>query len=557
MFVVDLTALIIGRSIKGVGLGMLSACVGVYIVEMLPTQKRGFGTSSIQWCLTWGIMIMFYISYLCLNIEEDGSFRTAWAIESSPGFLLLLLSFLLPESPKWYASKGNWREASFTMMNMKLAWEGNLEQPNFEERLDAAGSLRNLASLEGVINLFEDNLKRCSFTDFLRPDLRYHILAGVFTQCVVQLSGIGVLMYYLVFICEMIGLQGERKILSASVQYVLNVIFTIIPILLLDKMRRKDVLVYGAASLGFCITAVGVIMGVYGREIPPVDGNSSVVWEITGTPGNVCLALCFLFVSIFAGSLSCVAWLYTNEILPSRAKAKGSAICMAVSWFLSFLLVFLAPLMLSTIMWGTFLVFGFFCFSGAICMVFFFPETFGLNEKQIQTIFGTAKESELEEGSDGVEMEDHEVKLMGSAGPKAITSCTTPGITQSRRNSTSPPTCPSLSLAPASRLTPPTELKRAGITMLDGTEPSPFLKNFQFEGTIMPGARQSDNIESRISVTPPFTPVAGAAFSDPIPEKLQATSAGEERTPDGYYSLGTAGSGFLNEYDQSANISNN
>jgi MFS family permease len=390
VILLNIWTLIAGRVVKGLSVGMLSACAFVYVIEVLPAHKRGLGSSTLQWCLTWGIMLMFYISYLCLGIEDEGSFRAAWTIEGIPGIILFILSFLLPESPKWLASKGRWQEATTVMENLKLSWERRKPVP-FENLNRTEAPQTNLETIQGVIDQFENNARKCTYADLLRPNLRYHLLTAIVIQSVVQLSGIGVLMYYLVFICEMIGLQGESKIMSASIQYVINVIFTIIPIIWLDKTRRKDVLVYGSSSLGVCITLIGVIMGVYGHEVPPIDGNESIVWEIRGTPGSFCLALCFLFVAIFAASLSCAAWLYTNEILPSRAKAKGSAIGMSVSWSLSFLLTFLAPLLLSTIKWGTFLIFGAFCFAGAVVIAIWFPETYQLNEKQIDNIFNTEK----------------------------------------------------------------------------------------------------------------------------------------------------------------------
>lgn len=463
--VVNMTTLLVGRAVKGVSVGMLSATVALYLIEISPSHKRGLATSALQWCLTWGVMVMFYLSYVCLNIDEDGSFRLAWAIEGVPGLLLFVLSFFLPESPKWLASKGRWHEAATTMERLELSLEGRkpvIEPPPAGgDEGENANSTSNLEYIERVISRFENNLQTCSYADLLHPSLRYHLLAGVATQAVVQLSGIGVLMYYLVFICEMIGLQGDSKILSASLQYVINVVFTIAPIMWLDKLRRKDVLVYGSTSLGICITSIGAIMGASGHRVPPVEGNATVVWGLTGTPGSVCLALCFLFVAIFAASLSCAAWLYTNEILPSRAKAKGSAICMSVSWVLSFILTFLAPVLLSTIVWGTFLLFGLCCFLGSVLMVLWLPETYGLSEGQINNVFGTAdppREIELEKVRDE--------KFAGSSTSKASSS----GHTRSGRHSqvqlhdhtSEEDTGGGLCMGPSSRLAPPSEAAMVG-----------------------------------------------------------------------------------------------
>ncbi|KAH3685981.1 hypothetical protein WICPIJ_003048 [Wickerhamomyces pijperi] len=401
VLVTDLWMVIAGRAVKGLSVGIFSAILSVYISEVFPDRKKGLATSVMQWCLTWGIMLMFYLSSLCVGIEGDMSFRVAWGAETIPGLLLFIGTFFLPESPKWLASQGKWQEASKIMEQINLASSkgkkgktdsknkaspqpGSPKVPGEDELLNSGGSLKRM---EGVLEKFGNSGQSCTYGDLFKKDLRYHLLAGVITQSVTQLSGIGVLMYYLIFICEMVGMDANTKVLAASVQYVINVLFTIFPIIWLGKMRRKDVLVFGATSIGLCISAIGGIMGVYGHSVPPINGNESVVWEITGTPGTICLALCFLFVAIFASTLSCVSWLYTNEIFPSRAKAKGSAICMSVSWTLNFTLTFLAPLSLQFIKWGTFCIFGGFCLTGALIMGLWFPETYGLKDIEIETIF--------------------------------------------------------------------------------------------------------------------------------------------------------------------------
>lgn len=102
----DIWVLIAGRSVKGVSVGIFSAMLSVYLLEVTPALMRGLATSTVQWSLTWGIMIMFYVSFFCNMMDDDWSFRTAWAIEGVPGLILFVASFSLPESPKWLASQG-------------------------------------------------------------------------------------------------------------------------------------------------------------------------------------------------------------------------------------------------------------------------------------------------------------------------------------------------------------------------------------------------------------------------------------------------------------------
>ncbi|KAH3667803.1 hypothetical protein WICMUC_005203 [Wickerhamomyces mucosus] len=414
VLVIDLWMVVVGRAIKGLAVGIFSSILSVYISETLPDQKKSLATSAMQWSLTWGIMLMFYLSYICVGLEGDISFRIAWGMECIPGALLILFSILLPESPKWLASNGQLSKAIqiCNEINSKATTKQNLYSVDTagknvsifgltskfpKSNQNSLSQTSNLQKVDGFLDKFEGNSETCTYSDLFTTRLKYHLCVGIATQSLTQLSGISVLMYYLIFICEMIGMEENNKVFAASLQYVVNVLFTIFPIIWLDKLRRKDVLVFGTVSLGICISSIGGVMGFYGHESTPINGNESIVWQITGRPASTCLALCYLFVAIFASTLSCASWLYTSEIFPSRAKAKGSAICMSVSWCLNFLLTFTAPVALKSLKWGTFLVFGAFCLVGAFIIGFSFPETYGLKENEIEGLFNyQLKQNDIE-----------------------------------------------------------------------------------------------------------------------------------------------------------------
>ncbi|ONH68380.1 High-affinity glucose transporter [Cyberlindnera fabianii] len=554
----DIWVLIAGRSVKGVSVGIFSAMLSVYLLEVTPALMRGLATSTVQWSLTWGIMIMFYVSFFCNMMDDDWSFRTAWAIEGVPGLILFVASFSLPESPKWLASQGRLKESTEISGKLISAQHTNVATTvvtlSTESKAEGATNSASIRSLSNQrINSGNDGNRSqtCTYGELLQPGLRKHLLAGVLTQAVVQLSGIGVLMYYLVFICEMIGLQGQTKIVCASIQYVVNVLFTIIPIFIIEKMRRKDVLVFGASSLSACIGAVGVVMGMYGHEVPPVGGNESVVWEVTGTPGSLTLALCFLFVAIFAATLSCAAWLYTNEIFPVRAKAKGSSICMAVSWTCNFILTFLAPLSLSRLKWGTFVLFGCLGLIGAFVIGLWFPETYGKTDEEIVSIFRESLigVSDEERQDDGVgsekRIETSSMKSGRHSGHLSIYREDSP-VRSSLKvlNEDHTPNNPTLKLAMTGnlRLAPPSSgissatsstqvqpvnIGRSPSRTMSQRQSSPFLKKI--------GAPVDDDAELLSE------PASASTFS-------RAPTDDKAKTPDGYYNVSDGGSPLLNGY---------
>ncbi|SCU83480.1 LADA_0C11694g1_1 [Lachancea dasiensis] len=356
--VLNLAMLIAGRLVRGVAVGILSVLLPVYIGEVIPINKKGAATSVVQLALTVSILIIFFMCFLLNNLESQLSFRVAWGLELVPGLVFFLLTFSLAESPKWLVSQGQYNRAQNVYRNFSaVSFSGTADATKMDV-LDMCGPDQ-----------------KTKYSDLFSNSLLKLTMIGITVQMLVQLCGINIIMFYIVFICEMIGLRGAGKLSAASAPYLINVVFTCIPILTLDRLRRKLVLAYGGISLACTMTLIGITMGALGHGVTPSNGNDTVVWEVTGTPGFVILALCFLSVAVFSSTISCCAWLYTNEVFPARAKCKGMAFCMATSWILNSSLTFTTPLLLSKIKWITFVILGSVTAILSLVVAIWFPET--------------------------------------------------------------------------------------------------------------------------------------------------------------------------------------
>lgn len=106
----NIAMLIVGRIINGFCVGICSAQVPVYITEIAPPSKRGRLVGAQQWAITWGILIMFYISYGCSFVSGTAAFRIPWALQMIPAICLFVGMIFLPESPRWLATKDRWEE---------------------------------------------------------------------------------------------------------------------------------------------------------------------------------------------------------------------------------------------------------------------------------------------------------------------------------------------------------------------------------------------------------------------------------------------------------------
>ena len=102
--------LIVGRVINGLSVGICSAQVPVYITELAPPSKRGRLVGAQQWAITWGIMILFYISYGASFVEGPAAFRIPWGLQMIPAVVLFIGLLFLPESPRWLAKQDRWED---------------------------------------------------------------------------------------------------------------------------------------------------------------------------------------------------------------------------------------------------------------------------------------------------------------------------------------------------------------------------------------------------------------------------------------------------------------
>jgi MFS family permease len=173
----NIAMLIVGRVINGFCVGICSAQVPVYISEIAPPTKRGRLVGAQQWAITWGIMIMFYISYGCSFIKGTASFRLPWALQMIPAILLFFGMMFLPESPRWLARKDRWDECKDVLV--LVHGKGDVNHPwvtrEFEEIKEYCEIERQNADVTYWELLSPRNINRT------------HI--GVFTQIWSQLTG--------------------------------------------------------------------------------------------------------------------------------------------------------------------------------------------------------------------------------------------------------------------------------------------------------------------------------------------------------------------------------
>ncbi|KAI1760652.1 general substrate transporter [Hypoxylon sp. FL1150] len=371
-----------GRIIAGLCVGIASSIVPIYQSEIAPKEIRGRVVSLQQWAITWGILIQYFIQYGAAQIgggpedpnQPEAAFRIPWAIQMIPAFVLFVGLFFFPYSPRWLASRDRWDEAINVLA--LLHGGGATSHPKV---------LTEYKEIEEALR-FEREEALFGFRALLKPRILKRVALGVSVQMWSQLTGINIMMYYIIYIMDEARIGSPLT--TASVQYVINVIFTLPAILYLDKIGRRPTLIFGSAIMMLLLLISGTLQAAYGQ---PNDGrgNYDVTWIVLDNkPASTAIVACsYLFVATFASTWGPTSWTYTAEIFPSRVRATGVSISTASNWLWNMALAFGVPPLLWIINWKTYMIFA--AFNAAACahMLLCAHETAGVTLEEMDDVF--------------------------------------------------------------------------------------------------------------------------------------------------------------------------
>ncbi|KAF2460099.1 sugar transporter [Lineolata rhizophorae] len=367
--------LVAGRVINGFTVGIMSSQVPVYLAELSPGRIRGRIVGIQQWAIEWGILIMYFISYGCSKIAGPASFRLAWGLQGIPAFFLLGAMFFFPESPRWLASRDRWEDCltNLALLHGRGDRESPVVQAEYYEVREAARIAAEASELP-ILGLFG-------------PKMWRRTLAGTSVQMWQQLLGGNVMMYYIVYVFNMAGLTGNVNLYSSSIQYVIFLVTTGITLCIIEKIGRRDMLIYGGILMCAFNFAVGGIMAQYGRSVDEVDGNDTIKLEVSGPPSKGIIACSYLFVAVYGFTWAPAAWIYCSEVFPLKWRAKGVGLSAATNWIFNFALAYFVPPAFQNITWKTYMIFGTFCACTVVHAFFGYPETQGKTLEEIDLIF--------------------------------------------------------------------------------------------------------------------------------------------------------------------------
>lgn len=323
------------RFMGGLGVGASTIAAPAYISEIAPAKDRGRLVSLYQFNIVLGILVAFFSNYLLSGIG-DNDWRWMLGVQAIPAIIYTLFVITIPESPRWLISQSRVEEAKKVMKIISPDQDSELLATQMEED-------------------YADAPKENIFMKKYRFPLMLAFLVAFFNQ----MSGINAFLYYAPRIFGEAGLGEKTALLSSIGIGVVNMVFTLVGVNLIDKVGRKKLMFIG--SIGYIISLGLVSMAFY--------------FHWTGLAIPIFL---FLFIASHAIGQGTIIWVFISEIFPNHLRASGQSFGSSTHWVLAAIIPSLIPTLFSTIGPGTvFLVFTIAMVFQLLFVIFMMPETKG------------------------------------------------------------------------------------------------------------------------------------------------------------------------------------
>ena len=326
------------RFLGGLGVGASTIAAPAYISEIAPANDRGRLVGLYQFNIVFGILVAFLSNYLLSDLGEN-AWRYMMGVEALPALLYTLMVIYIPRSPRWLFLQQKEEEAKAIIQE--------------------AYSKEDAEALIVDISTEQDNLptNESIFDRKYRFILSLAFLIAFFNQ----FSGINAFLYYAPRIFEEGGLGASTALLSSVGIGLVNLIFTLIGINLIDRLGRKILMYIG--SVGYIIS------------LSLIAASFLLEWEGLALP-----LFLFLFIASHAIGQGAIIWVFISEIYPNHLRSAGQSFGTSTHWVLAAIIPSLVPVLFATIGAGVvFAVFAFMMVLQLLFVYFWMPETKGVS----------------------------------------------------------------------------------------------------------------------------------------------------------------------------------
>ncbi|WP_255821853.1 sugar porter family MFS transporter [Domibacillus sp. PGB-M46] len=354
------------RIVLGLAVGATSVTVPAFLAEMAPAERRGRVVTQNELMIVTGQLLAYIFNAVLAN--SFGELAHVWrymlVIATLPAVVLWIGMLMVPESPRWLASKGRSVEALNVLKKIREAQRAKTEFNDIEHTIQEEGKI-----------------KKATFKDLKLPYVRRLVLIGIGIAMIQQLTGVNSIMYYGTEILKDAGFSTEAALVGNIANGVISVLATFVGIALLDKVGRRPMLFTGMAGTSTSLLLIGIL---------------SIVLKDSSMLPYIILGLTVVFLAFQQAAVSPVTWLMQSEIFPLHLRGLAMGITVFCLFMMNFLVGLLFPVLFDA--FGLSNTFFVFVGLGVLSLLFikrFVPETKGRTLEEIEHSFQASEERYL------------------------------------------------------------------------------------------------------------------------------------------------------------------
>ncbi|OMP90318.1 sugar porter family MFS transporter [Raoultella terrigena] len=349
------------RIVGGLGIGLASALSPMYIAEISPAAQRGRFVAVNQLTIVIGVLAAQLVNLAIakpvatsatlaeISASWNGQVGWRWMFGSGvvPALAFLILMFFVPESPRWLVRVGKSQRAHQMLMRV-----GNQRYAD--------------ETIRDIEQTLSKDTQKVSWSALWQPKVRPIIVMGMVLAMFQQWCGINVIFNYAQEIFASAGFDINSTLKSIVATGLINLIFTIAALPLVDRIGRRRLMLLGAAGLTIIYALIAAAYGL-------------------GILGLPVLILVLAAIAIYALTLAPVTWVLLSEIFPNRVRGLAMSLGTLALWVACFLLTYTFPLLNAGLgASGSFLLYGVICAAGYLYILRNVPETKGVTLEALE-----------------------------------------------------------------------------------------------------------------------------------------------------------------------------
>ncbi|KAH7082009.1 putative transporter [Paraphoma chrysanthemicola] len=358
--------LVIGRVVTGFGTGLKTSTVPMYQAELCDRKTRGRLVSAEVLFVGVGIVIAYWFDFGMSFVGGAVAWRLPIAFQMVFAFIVIVLVFALPESPRWLYNHGREAEAMEVLCAV------------YDKEPTDVYIVQEKNAIIQAIELEESANRSKSFLAIFKNDgvkTGYRVLLAWGVQFMNQAGGINLVVYYIPSVLvQNVGMTPHMAQILGGCINMMFMFGSILPSFALDRMGRRKTMMWGCFGLGICMLMISALLS----QATSANGHAYASASVT---------FFFLYMLIFGMTVNCVPWVYVPEILPLEARTKGTAVGISSNWLWNFTVVMITPVIINRLQWKAYLIFMATNLLFVPTFYFFYPETSNFRLEDIDYIF--------------------------------------------------------------------------------------------------------------------------------------------------------------------------